>query len=393
MSPPIAFFREFEYNQLMRFIALLSCGWLASCLVLQFAAADDVDDQLKVIARTGPQGAGSFDARQARDHLAKQGVEILPRLLVAMDTPNLIAANWYRTVYEQIVARELSKPSPQFPLPLLKDYVQNPKRQGNVRRLVLALLDRLEPQFGPALLPALLDDPEFRTEAVAVVLKSGDAALAAGKREAARETYRRAFEHSRQADQVVAAAGKLKSVGEDVSVAGHLGIVVDWHLLGPFDAPGMSGFSRVFPPEENVDLKAAYDGQAGEKIAWKPYHTPDPLGQLDLNQALAATREAAGYAYAEVVSPREHAAQLRCGADDNCTVWLNGKKVFAREQWLNGTRFDRFVAPVNLLAGRNRVLVKICQGPQHVDPAVPNNWSLQLRFCDADGAGVIGLAP
>ena len=41
-----------------------------------------------------------------------------------------------------------------------------------------------------------------------------------------------------------------------------------------------------------------------------------------------------------------------------------------------------------LKAGRNTLLVKICQGPQHKDPEVPNNWSLQLRLCDADGRGI-----
>jgi hypothetical protein len=39
-------------------------------------------------------------------------------------------------------------------------------------------------------------------------------------------------------------------------------------------------------------------------------------------------------------------------------------------------------------------LVKICQGPQHKDPQVPNNWSLQLRLCDADGKGLpLGTTP
>jgi hypothetical protein len=81
-------------------------------------------------------------------------------------------------------------------------------------------------------------------------------------------------------------------------------------------------------------------------------------------------------------------AQLRCGADDNGTVWLNGERLFGREQWLNGTRFDRFVVPVRLRSGNNSLLVKVCQGPQHKDPEVPNNWSLQLRFCDVTGTGV-----
>ena len=62
--------------------------------------------------------------------------------------------------------------------------------------------------------------------------------------------------------------------------------------------------------------------------------------------------------------------------------------MFSREQWLNGSRFDRFVTLVKLARGTNRVLVKICQGPQHVDPQVSNNWTFQLRFCDAQGGGV-----
>jgi hypothetical protein len=64
---------------------------------------------------------------------------------------------------------------------------------------------------------------------------------------------------------------------------------------------------------------------------------------------------------------------------------LNGEQVLAREQWLNGSRLDRFIVPVKLTAGRNRVFVKICQGPQHVNPEVPNNWTFQLRLCDQTG--------
>ena len=47
--------------------------------------------------------------------LAKHGVEILPQLLVAMDATNPVAANWYRTVYEEIVARELSRDGTNWP--------------------------------------------------------------------------------------------------------------------------------------------------------------------------------------------------------------------------------------------------------------------------------------
>ena len=70
------------------------------------------------------------------------------------------------------------------------------------------------------------------------------------------------------------------------------------------------------------------------------------------------------------------------------SIFPPGCKILSREQWLNGTRFDRFVTPVTLTTGRNALLVKICQGPQHKDPEVPNNWSLQLRLCDENGRGI-----
>jgi hypothetical protein len=47
---------------------------------------------------------------------------------------------------------------------------------------------------------------------------------------------------------------------------------------------------------------------------------------------------------------------------------------------------------VRLNAGRNRLLVKICQSPHHRDPSVGNAWTFQIRFCTPDGAG-IGLKP
>jgi hypothetical protein len=180
----------------------------------------------------------------------------------------------------------------------------------------------------------------------------------------------------------------LQALGEPVDPVAHLGLVVDWWLVGPFDAPDKTGFGAQFPPEKKVDLQAGYSGQAEQKIRWQKVHVPDRLGQLDLLKPLGAVREAVAYAYCELNAPAEQTGELRAGADDNCTVWLNGEKILAREQWLNGIRMDRFVVPAKLSAGPNRLLVKICQGPQHKDPEVPNNWSLQLRLCDPQGKGL-----
>jgi hypothetical protein len=352
------------------------------------AADDKVAAQLATIARTGRQGAGSADARKARDELARRGVEILPQLLAAMDTSNVVAANWYRTIYEEIVARALERPDVAWPREFMNEYVSDARRSGRPRRLVLAVLDRLEPGFGDQWLPTRLEDSEFQYEAVARALAAGDQALRKKNTESAKSEFRKAFDHARDSAQVTQAATSLKALGEPTDVIEHLGLVVEWWLVGPFDAPEKTGFAQSFAPESKVDLAAMYPGQSGGTIRWVRHSVKDSLGQLDLNQALGTTREAVGYAYAEIDVPQERPAQLRCGADDNCTVWLNGRKILAREQWLNGTRFDRFVTPVTLTAGRNTLLVKVCQGPQHKDPEVPNNWTMQLRLCDEAGRGV-----
>ena len=365
---------------------------LLACVVWHFAAgvvpADEIEGLIAQIRAVGRDGKGSQAARAARDCLAERGVEILPLILSAMDTENPVAANWYRTAFEEIVRRELAKPQPQLPTQFLTRYARNPKRQGKVRRLVLDVVGRLDPSFGARLIPTLLDDPEFRTDAVAATLKQGDAAKNQGKTEQAKALYRTAFRHARDSGQVTQAADRLKSVGEPVKIIDHMGLIVDWYVLGPFDAPGKTGFSLSFPPEINIDLNAEYVGKSGTQIRWKRHRSDDRLGLVNLAGAIAPVKEAVGYAYAELNSPRRQTVELRCGADDNLTVWLNGKKVFSRLQWLNGIRLDRFTTVVMLKKGTNRLLLKVCQGPQHKNPGVPNNWSMQLRLCDAEGAGV-----
>ncbi len=348
----------------------------------------EVARQLAAIAAAGPGGAGSAEARAARDALTQRGMEILPPLLIAMDTTNVIAANWYRTVYEEIVARELTQPEPKFPRALLEEYVSAAERSGRARRLVLSLIDRLEPGWSESWLPGRLADPEFRHEAIVRTLAAGDKAAKAKDTEQAKAAFRRAFDQARESGDVTAAAGKLKSLGEPVDAIKHLGLVHDWWVIGPFDAPGKTGFAATFPPEMAVDLNAKYPGQAGKELLWQRQRGGDSLAQLNLINVLGTVREAVAYAYTEIDVPQAGPAELRCGADDNCSVWLNGVRVFAREQWLNGTRFDRFITPIDLPAGKNTLLVKICQGPQHKDPEVPNNWTLQLRLCNADGRGL-----
>jgi hypothetical protein len=158
-------------------------------------------------------------------------------------------------------------------------------------------------------------------------------------------------------------------------------------VIGPFDGPDFKAFSNVYPPEQELNLQATYSGQSG-KVAWKRFQTPDEFGTVDLVKVVTATDDAAAYAYTTIESSEAREAQIRCGADDNIQIWLNGEKIFAKEEWQNGTRLDRFVAPVHLRKGANQILVKVCQGPKYRDPGMSNPWSLQLRVCDAAGKGI-----
>ena len=123
-------------DHLSKWLAIVPTLLLANAPVLH---ADDIDQWLNAISQTGAGAAGSRAARVAADQLRDQGIVILPRLLDAMDTPNVVAANWYRTVFDDIVQGELKSKSPQLPLPLFQEVVRDARRQGRLRRYLLAL--------------------------------------------------------------------------------------------------------------------------------------------------------------------------------------------------------------------------------------------------------------
>ena len=376
--------------------AVFASVWLAQSSIA--FAQSSLDGDLAAIAKAGPRGEGSDAARDASRRLTERGVSDLPRLFAALDTPNIVAANWVRSAVDEIVDRELARKCPpaDWPLVELKAFVRDGERQGRARRLAVDLLERLEPGYRATLLRESLGDREFRDDAVALALSEADAARKAGRNDEALRGYRAAFAQARDGDQVLLSARKLKELGQDADPIRHLGFVTRWRLVGPFDAPGVSGFVAQFAPEKSLamsptkplDFDATYEGQNQARIGWKWHATDDALGQVNLIAAIGPVAEAVGYAHAEIRSAKDQEIQIRCSADDNLTVWLNGEKVLARRQWLNGTRLDRFIVGAKLKAGSNSLLVKICQGPKHVNPEVPNNWTFQLRLCDVTGGGV-----
>jgi hypothetical protein len=363
---------------------------LALVVVGEVAIADDgLVQSLRVV---GKEGANAPAARAAWDKLIRRGPVILPDLLTAMNTSDTVAANWLRTAFDRIVEDTMQDRGKAIPVDPLLTFVKSSRNAGRARRLALEVVERLKPGTTDRLLAQWLEDPEFRYEAIAFALKNAETIK---DKTAAVAAYRTAFAATRDLQQARLAATRLKAHGVEVSVADHMGFLRDWYCIGPFDAKGMKGFTTVYPPEVGeVDLAAAYDGKDG-KVRWKRYLVREPapnagaahVALVNLLEPLGGAADAVGYAYTaiEVAAPAK--VEFRGAADDNFTVWVNGRRAFGFEEYRNGVRLDRHRFAVQLRAGVNTILVKVCQAPSDASNTEPN-WEFLLRVVDGSGKGI-----
>ena len=373
----------------MRFIGPAVC--LLALSVAARAAGQAVQKDIDVVAK---QGRGSDAGRAAWDRLSQAGPEAILPLLDGMNTPDAVQANWLRTAFDAIVEREMKAGGKRIDTAALLAFAKNTAKQGRPRRLALETVEDLQPGTSAKLYSGWLDDPEFRFDAVAETLKAAKSLLNDNDPVAAETRLRRAFESARDQQQLRDAAASLAKLGVQLSVARQMGFLTDWYLIGPFDGHGQKGFQHDYPPQKKVDLKDELQGQNG-KVRWKRYRAREPaptsgarhqaLIDLTAKDALGNADDAVGFAYTEFTVPAAVEAEFRGAADDNLTVWVNGQKVFAFEEWRNGVRLDRHRFKVGLRAGKNTVLVKVCQ------TAAPNpepNWEFFLRVVDPTGKGI-----
>jgi len=354
--------------------------------------AQDAGELLRTMGAVGPDAAGSESARAAWKKLVGMGPQVLPQVLIAMDTPDPVVRNWMRTAFDRIADRARAD-GVAIPVQPLRAFVDDPSRHGSARRLALDLIEAIEPGTKARFIGGRLDDPEFRFEAVTDRADAGEAALKAGDRDKAAALWGEAFAASRDIEQAKALAGRLKAVKAGADLLGHLGYFHEWFVVGPFDANGKKGFATEYAPERGVDLSAKYDGKTGP-VSWKRAVTADPqprTGMISLTKELGVAYDAVGYAYAAFEVPAETEVEFRGGADDNFSVWVNGKREFGYEEYRNGLRPDRYRFAVKLKPGVNTVLVKVCQAPP--DPTYTDtNWEFLLRMVDRSGKG-FGFKP
>ncbi|MGL4553655.1 MAG: hypothetical protein ACRC33_21035 [Gemmataceae bacterium] len=348
------------------------------------AAEDAAAPLIQTIQKVGPLGAGNAEAAAAWKSLAKSGPEALLPILHALKADAPLAANWLRPAFEAVAAKALV--AKELPAAGLAAFLEDTKNDPSARRLAYEWLLKADPTAADRYLPKMLKDPapEMRRDAVRVAIEHGDKLAKADEKDAAKLAYQKALTGACDPDQVDAIAAALKKSGVSVDLQKHFGVVSVWHLAAPFEHAGRSGWDVAYPPEKAVDLKATYDGKDGVKVKWEPTTTADPHGVVDINKAIKPYKGAVCYAFATVESAQDQDIEFRAACICALKVFVNGKPVFAREEYHHGSNIDQYTAKGKLKAGTNDILLKVCQNEQKEPWA--QTWRFQLRLTDAVGA-------
>lgn len=360
---------------------------LGTALAAALPAHADFKSDVAAIRQVGGEGKGNVQAAAAWQSLAKGGAQSLVPLLAAMDDANDFAANYLRSAVDAIADRELSAKR-ALPQAELEKFLADTKHNPRARRLAYELIARISPATGEKLLPTFLNDPsvELRRDAVQRLIDAADKALAAGDKAAATKEFPHALTYARDEAQIKKVAGELRKLGQEVDLPKHFGFLTHWKLIGAFDNTKLVGFDTAYPPEKAVDLAAIYDGKL-EKARWVDVATANDYGMVDFNKPFGDLKGVTGYAFTEFNAAEARPAELRLGCKNGWKVWFNGKLLFGRDEYHRGARIDQYRLPVELKAGKNSILVKVCQNEEVKDWT--KEWEFQLRVCDATGTAIL----
>ena len=105
------------------------------------------------------------------------------------------------------------------------------------------------------------------------------------------------------------------------------------------------------------DLKEFQSG--GFPHGWRVYTGADSAGRIDLTKATGDVELGTAYLFASIESKKEQSATIALIADDMATVWLNGKEVHREQLVADYSQTETRLIHVNLVAGQNRLLIKI----------------------------------
>lgn len=350
---------------------------IALVLTLSLAVAEPTAPDLKPLLAVGKEGAGQAAANAAWKKLVASGPTALVPTLKAFDGASPAAGNWLRAAVSAITDAETAA-GRKLPVEPLAAFVTDGTNTPVARRLAFELLVATDKVASDKLLPGFLDDvsPELRRDALAQKLTAlGD--------KPDRTDLAALFLKARDKDQVEQIAKKLEPLGVTPYLPRHYGYITEWQIVGPFDGPKASGYAGKYGPDAGFDPAAKFPGKAGE-VAWKPTQSADKYGELDLTRAVGKHKDAVAYAAAVVVVDAETPCEIRLNSPNALRVVLNGRELFAQEEYHHGSDHDQYVARGGVLKpGENVLVVKVCQNDQKEPWA--QAWSFAARVCDRTG--------
>ncbi len=370
----------------MRTIRLLACFVALFCVTSAHAAEIALAGPIRTIRAVGAKGEGNAAAANAWQTIVKRADPgDLIDLLKSMNGANDLATNWFRSAVEASTDAAL-KAGKKLPVNDLRAFLLDRDNDPRPRRLAYELIARVDGKQAASLIDGFLDDPsvELRRDAVARVLKQADGAI---KKEDKIGKFRTALNAARDVDQIDHAAEQLRELGQQVDLARHFGFILRWSLIAPFNNADGVGFAAVYAPEKKVDLRSAFEGKDGKPAKWVKFVSDDAYGMVDFNKPFGELKGVVGYAFTEFHSDKAREAEIRLGCKNAWKLWVNGKEVWAREEYHRGMRIDQYRLKVNLKKGKNTILFKACQDERTY--SWTKQWQVQLRVCDATGTAIL----
>lgn len=360
-------------------LILISAGGVCSAATLEANIA--------AIKAVGSEGKGHSAAIAAMKELSGGSADSLIPLLQSFDDAGPLATNWLRGAVDAVADREL-KSKKQLPAAQLETFIKDTNRRAEARRLAYEWLIKVDPTATDRLIPGMIKDasPEFRRDAVQRLIKSATAAQEEKQQEQALKLYREALAGAVDDDQVKAIVTPLREMGQTVDLQKHFGFLTEWSIAGPFDNTALKGFDTVYAPEKAIDLSATYEGKEGP-VTWKKVATTDEYGVLNIAKQLSPFKGAVMYATTTFDSDKARPVEFRLGTPNAWKLWVNGKPIFARDEYHRGVQLDQYSVKADLKKGQNVILLKVCQNEQTEEWA--QDYKYQIRVCDSTGAAIL----
>lgn len=348
------------------------------------ASAADVAGGIAAMKAVGREGSGNEAAAAGWKAVTSAGKDALFPVLVAFDGATPAAANWLRSTLDAIIEGE-KKAGRKLPAAELEAFATDVKKPSAARRIAFELVSD-DAAVKAKLLAGMLNDPnrELRRDAVAFELNKVQE-MGSGKAAG----LKKLFAHARDEDQVTKLAEMLEPKLEKKDLAAHFGYITRWHVVGPFEGVPPAGFETAFAPEKGVKLDAEYPGKDGKPMRWKAATAvtdKEHYAAVNLNNAITKAKDSVAYAYTEIEVPAAVDVELRASCPTSIKFFVNGAVVYAHDEYHHGSSHDQHIAPAKLTAGKNAILVKVCQNNQKEQWA--QAWEFEVRVSDATGGAV-----